>query len=270
VHIGTKQKEGGKMKLVALDAGFNTIKAYKLCDKEKKIVWRGTQEIYDELVEGEIFEVAVKREWIFGSTTYVSGPIVQHCIDIPALGLDPLPVRHWDPKIKEYEMEQIIPGLGEDFDDDPIVNAMDLKAMGNYAGATDILLQELALDLRCIDAHVHLGHIIFEDGNSKLWTSMALRHYMVGVALGEFFLGEGFKGKLPWGMIDNRPYLRALQGQCLAFWALGQMKEAEQVAKKLLKLCPGDNLGVRFILPEIQAGVTYLDYWKKEEESPYI
>jgi tetratricopeptide (TPR) repeat protein len=243
------------MELVAINAGWNTITAYKLLSTEK-IVWRGTQEILDPLVEGEIFEVNVTREWKFGNTQFIAGDIASHRIDIPALGLEPLPV-HKFPR-QEYEMEQVLPGANEDFTEDPIIVAVDFKNQGQWDEAFHILYKALEKDLRCIDAYVHLGNFRFYGSSPKSpFFLRSYRNYQVGVAMGEFFLGSDFKGRLPWGLIDNRPYLRALYGESLVLWAMDRFEEAADNAKKILKLSPSDNLGVRFILPQLKARVKY-------------
>ena len=107
-----------------------------------------------------------------------------------------------------FEMEQIIPGQDpEDFDSAPIVEAAELKDAGERGEAEELLMGLLAQDLRCLDAHAHLGNFEF-----KHRPRQALRHYAVGVAIGELTLGAKFDGVLSWGLIDNRPFLRSLNG----------------------------------------------------------
>ena len=150
------------------------------------------------------------------------------CTDIPALGLTPLNLEEqgmWDPKdhywgepdepikpwarpiIKqgvgpEYKMEQVLPGW--DFDDpdtDPILEAVDLKEAGDYKKAHRTLMDILAADLRCLDAHAHLGNLEFDHDPDT-----AVRHYDMGVKIGELSLGKDFGGLLPWG-IHQEPAL---------------------------------------------------------------
>lgn len=54
-------------------------------------------------------------------------------------------------------------------------------------------------DLRCLDAHAHLGDMVF-DGRPE----DAIRHDEAGFRISELSLGEGFDGVLPWGWIDPR------------------------------------------------------------------
>jgi hypothetical protein len=64
--------------------------------------------------------------------------------------------------------------------------------------------------------------------------------------------GCGILGVLPWGMIDNRPFLRCLNGLGLCLWRLERFEEAEALFMRLLWMSPSDNLGVRFLLPSVR------------------
>src|SRR5450755_1690091 len=77
-------------------------------------------------------------------------------------------------------------------------------------------------DLRCLDAHAHLGNFAFEAS-----PNVAIRHYTVGVCIGELSLGDDFDGLLPWGDIDNKPFLRCMHGFALCLWRVGRFEEAE-------------------------------------------
>jgi hypothetical protein len=43
----------------------------------------------------------------------------------------------------------------------------------------------------------------------------------------ELSLGEKFEGVLPWGMIDNRPFLRCLSGLGLCLWRLERFEDVQ-------------------------------------------
>lgn len=43
-------------------------------------------------------------------------------------------------------------------------------------------------DLRCLDAHAHLGNLAFDH-----WPQEALRHYAVGLRIGELSVGGGME-----------------------------------------------------------------------------
>jgi hypothetical protein len=229
-----------------------------------------------EMVPGEIIVVAPRKQWRYGGHPYLSGEIKTCRLDIPALGLTPLKLEEegtWEPKdhywgepdepiedwakpiIKcgprpEYEMEQVLPGEDPNNPDtDPVLDAVELKEAGDEAGAHRMLMGLLAIDLRCLDAHAHLGNFAFDHSPEK-----AIRHYEVGVRIGEFFLGEGFDGVLHWGYINNRPFLRCMHGYGLCLSSLGRYKEAEEVFGRMLWLNPTDNQGARFLLGKSKKG----------------
>ena len=82
----------------------------------------------------------------------------------------------------------------------------------------------------------------------------AIRHYQVGVRIGELSLGADFSGALPWGLIDNRPFLRCLHGYGLCLWRLGRVDEADALFERLLWLNPADHQGVRFLVGPLREG----------------
>lgn len=148
-----------------------------------------------------------------------------------------------------FEMEQILPGADpEDFDSDPIIPANELRDHGLTQQARKLLSDLIDQDVRCLDAHAHLGSMEFDRTPAK-----AIAHYQRGVEIGRLSLGKDFSGVLPWGMIDNRPFLRCLHGFGLCLWRLGRFEEAERIFDELLWLAPSDNLGVRFVLPRVRA-----------------
>jgi len=86
-------------------------------------------------------------------------------------------------------MEQVLPGADpNDPDVDPIIESNELKDAGDLVGARRILMALLEADLRCLDAHAHLGNLVFDHTPKD-----ALRHYEVSVRIGELSLAEGFK-----------------------------------------------------------------------------
>jgi hypothetical protein len=234
-----------------------------------------------EVVPGAIVTVKPRKQWRYADHPYLSGEIQSTRIDIKALDLVPLGLEDmgtWDPNeeywgeegepIEEwakpiiahgrrpmFEMEQVLPG--EDPDDpfnDPITRSNDLKDAGKRAEAIKILMELCKADLRCLDAHSHLGNVVFDHRPQD-----AIRHYEVGLRIGELSLGNDFNGVLPWGHIDNRPFLRCMHGYGLCLWRLGRFNEAERVYHRMLWLNPSDNQGVRFLIDEVKAKTAWED-----------
>ena len=229
-----------------------------------------------EVVPGEIVTVSPRKKWHYRGHPYLAGEITASRLDIPALRLTPLGLEEmgmWDPGdhywgepdeplekwaksiIKqgprpEYEMEQVLPGEDPDNPDtDPILDAVALQQASDSRGAYRILMDLLAADLRCLDAHAHLGNLAFPHN-----PDMAVRSYDVGVKIGELCLGTDFTGLIPWGLTDNRPFLRCLHGYGLCLWRFGRLKDAEKVFMRMLMLNPTDNQGARFNLSDAKKG----------------
>lgn len=235
-----------------------------------------------DLAPGEIVTVRARKSWSFKGHPYLSGDIESVRVDAAALGLDPLrlmesgiwtpeqeywgeegePVEDWAKPIiargarPSFRMEQVLPGVApDDFDADPISKSNDLKELGESDGALKILMELCQDDLRCLDAHAHLGNFEF-DRSPKT----ALRHYEVGVRIGELSFPPGFDGLLPWGPVDNRPFLRCMNGYGLCLWRLDRFKDAEEIFERMLWLNPSDNQGVRFLIDEVKSGIA----WREE------
>lgn len=246
---------------------------------EREITLRSTGTY--SLVPGEIATVRGRKQWRHAGHPYLSGEITRRRLDIAALGLVPLriedrgmwepaehywgeegePLEDWAKPIfargprPSFEMEKVSPG--EDPDDwvsDPILKAIDLHDGGDPRGAAGMLMKMLAVDLRCLDAHAHLGNFLFDRHPAD-----AIRYYQVGVRIGELSLGRDFDDVLLWGHIDNRPFLRCLQGYGLCLWRLGRANEAAALFERMLWLNPADNQDIRFLLPDVRAGKRWED-----------
>ena len=235
-----------------------------------------------DMVPGEIITIRARKQWTYARHPYLSGDEESHRLDIDALGLVPLrlddewlwdpseeywgeedePIEEWAKPIiargprPSFEMEQVIPGEDpNDWDSDPIIEASDLNAAGDRRGAHKLLVEVLAADLRCLDAHAHLGNFAFDHRPEK-----ALRHYEAGVRIGELSLGADFDGVLQWGRVDNRPFLRCMSGFGLCLWRVGRDAEAAALFERMLWLNPTDNQGIRFLLPQVRAGERWEDH----------
>ena len=65
----------------------------------------------------------------------------------------------------------------------------------------------------------------------------------------EALIPAGFKGLIPWIQVGNRFYHRMLWLRMRLHYEADDFKGAVRLARKQLKLNPGDNLGLRFVLP---------------------
>jgi hypothetical protein len=240
------------------------------------------------MVPGQVATLVVKKRWTFKGHAYASGRFEDARIDVAKLGLEPLPIsggesddlrssyepyRRPDPYAPlwrkltakpraAFEMNPITWGAfpGEDPENEPTLRAVELSAAGDVDGARDLLMDTLLRDLRCLDAHAHLGNLEFDHSPNR-----ALVHYEIGLRIGELSLPAGFDGVLPWGRLYNRPFLRCLNGYGLALWRLGRLVEAQQAFERNLSLNPNDNQGVRFCWEDVRRGRTWEECQEGDE-----
>ena len=91
-----------------------------------------------------------------------------------------------------------------------------------------------------------------EEDSKSLEEKEAL--YQKAVMAGERKLGEDYfekhKGHF-WGLVETRPFMRALAELAGCQWILGKSEKAISNFKYMLELNPGDNQGIRFTLLSI-------------------
>ena len=131
---------------------------------------------------------------------------------------------------------------------------------GHIPEAKKRFKEVLKQDPKYIDAINGLGSIALEQG--KL--GEAEKHYRKAYQL----TLEKFGGKLPesieWEILSNRPYLRAMHGLGLALWRQEKTDKALRIFRKMLKLNPNDNQGIRFIIPAIKTGKSWDEFMEEE------
>jgi len=258
---------------IVLKVGANSARLRFLGGGDE-VTYRGEP---DNLVPGHIVTVRPRKRWTHRGSQYVSGRIDGVRLDIPGLGLVSLGLEDFGPMDPDdgepyadelaelweeiaatprvaYELEQVLPGVDpRDWDSDPITDAVELRHAGRTKDAEKLLMELLLVDLRCIDAHAHLGNWAL-DSDFTPDVERGLAHYEVGIGIVEQTLGESFEGLLPWGMLDNRPFLRCLHGYGLALWRLGHRDEALKTFARICLLNPTDNTGARFCWYSVKNG----------------
>jgi tetratricopeptide (TPR) repeat protein len=116
---------------------------------------------------------------------------------------------------------------------------------GDHRRRMALAKQALELSPLCVDAYVLLAREC--DGN--LDEMIAL--YRQGVAAAEEALGKASFRDLVghfWGILETRPYMRARHGLAQALWNKGLRDEAVTHYLDMLRLNPGDNQGIRYVL----------------------
>ena len=123
--------------------------------------------------------------------------------------------------------------------------------------------EALRIDPGHADAWVHLGNRRFDEGR----VAEALAHYQCGQAAAEArTVGDPARYPGPfWGDVDSRPFMRALHGRALCLWRLGQRDDARRVFVRMLELNPNDNQGVRFLLHDLDEGLSWEESAAREK-----
>jgi tetratricopeptide (TPR) repeat protein len=110
-----------------------------------------------------------------------------------------------------------------------------------YLGALNRLLVE-APDF--VDVHAHIASHWHRQGKPK----KALDAALLGLSVSNRHIPEGFNGRIEWGHLDNRPYLRAMHIALLSYMRLRRHKDAVTIIELMLARNPADNQGGRFLL----------------------
>lgn len=101
------------------------------------------------------------------------------------------------------------------------------------------------------DAHNHLGIAKLEGRRLK----DAERHFRFAVEGGQRQI-QADGDRVPWAIVDNRPYLRALGNLACVLTQRRQWQEAVAIQERLLQINPDDDQGVRWLigLSHLRAG----------------
>lgn len=135
----------------------------------------------------------------------------------------------------------------QDFDDQPPTSfqviQMTLERDG-YEVARDIAQFLVLESINDPNAYFNLAFLCEEHGDSflaLLSSRECMRLYL------EYFPKKfnWQKSKLPWGIMENRAFLRALFQSANVYADSGRFDLACKEAEKLLQVCPNDNLGIR-------------------------
>lgn len=252
---------GNPVDLVVLACKSNALRC-RLLGSAREVTLRTA--LFDE-VPGSIITVTPKKQWTHARHPYLSGDVSAVRIDASVLGLVPFALHREDgPHDAEghdatgdrrpaYRLAQPAT-TRDDTGAELLLAAQDRIDARDYIEADELLHKVLALDLRHLDAHAMLG-----ERNVSTWPSLALRHFEMGVAIGSLTVSEDFDGVLPWGVVENRPFLRCLHGLSRALLRSDRADDAAAALRRLLRLDPADPLGARATLTAIEAGKTWCE-----------
>ena len=125
-------------------------------------------------------------------------------------------------------------------------DALEALETGKFDEARAELEQILEIDSDFIDAYNSLASILRKEG--KLVEAIQL--YEQAVQIGERLIPKDFSGRIIWGDLDNRPFLRALHGKGVCSLKFAKYRKAIDSFEQLLEYNPNDNQGARYLLGE--------------------
>jgi tetratricopeptide (TPR) repeat protein len=158
----------------------------------------------------------------------------------------------FDRRAMEGDMAHWVADLGESALDAKTSEAQALmyEAWDEHNPARRLALAHQALKISpdCADAYVLLA----EEEAASLQQAHDL--YRQGVEAGRRALGETYFEENAghfWGLLETRPYMRSLEGLASTLWESGRREEALAAYRELIRLNPGDNQGIRYVLADL-------------------
>lgn len=257
---------GKPVDLLVLACKLNALRC-RLLGSAREVTLRTA--VGDEIA-GSIITVTPKKQWTHARHPYLSGDVSALRIDASVLGLVPLALHREDASQDTGGRDaagsgratyRLVPvaAANDDSAAELLLEAQDCIEARDYYEADELLHKVLALDLRHLDAHVLLG-----ERNLSSWPTLSLNHFELGVAIGTLSMGKDWDGVLPWGFVENRPFLRCLHGLSRALLRCDRREDALAALRRLVRLDPTDPLGACARLAAIEAGKT----WRELETKP--
>jgi tetratricopeptide (TPR) repeat protein len=140
---------------------------------------------------------------------------------------------------------------------------------GEEEEAGRYFFRSVEIDPSYADGYNHLGNIAWRKGDWR----QAENLYRKAIQLAEPEVKGTPKGQF-WGILESRPYMRALHGLGLATWKNGRTDEAIGIFKRMLKLNPNDNQGVRYLMGPLFHQKGDLEeackWYRKNGDDPHI
>jgi tetratricopeptide (TPR) repeat protein len=127
--------------------------------------------------------------------------------------------------------------------EDTLGEGLELLDQGLEEEAGRLFFQSTEIDPTYADGYVHLGNIAWRKDDWK--QAEALYRKALDCAQIEV---KGIPRGHFWGILESRPYMRAMHGLGLTAWKQGKLPEAVDIFQRMLKLNPNDNQGARYLL----------------------
>ncbi len=140
-------------------------------------------------------------------------------------------------------------------------DAMEYLNLGEIKMAKMLLGKAIEIDEDFVAAYVGMTAVAKEEGDRKKekeYANLAFERTRK--------IFPEWPEEMPWGILENRQYLRAICDQACIYHLEGNFQEAEKLYRLLLKLNPSDNQGVRYLIAGMFAGLSPKDVDKLFDE----
>ncbi len=134
-------------------------------------------------------------------------------------------------------------------------DAMEATEFEDYDYAIKLLEKAIEIDEHYVEAYVGLV-IVYELKEDK---ETAKKYVDIAFDKTKRVFPE-WPERMPWGVIENRQYMRAIQSKAsLDLELLNDKRQAKELYGLLLKMNPNDNQGIRFLLAGLYVGLSRED-----------
>lgn len=117
---------------------------------------------------------------------------------------------------------------------------------GEPKKAMQMYRRTLEMHLGHVDAHVHIGHLLYYNYRFE----EAKESYRRAIALGREQLGQIDEDQA-WVDLDTRPFMRAMLGLGLVLGRQKDWQQALECYQELLSIDPNDHLGIRYLVGQV-------------------
>ncbi|HSF83948.1 MAG TPA: hypothetical protein VLA49_22155 [Anaerolineales bacterium] len=246
---------------------FSQLSTIKRPDREELLFYEAVlraipifvQEHVKRNVDGDIqpIEVSIRVKTSAGQVTvnikHPSGnlPTSRRSVYQAAGGEGQLDIP-FDRRAMEGDMFRMFGNLSDKHTNPKLAKAQELMYQAweerNIAKRIALARKALMLSEDCSDAYVLLAE---EEAST---VHQALEYYQAGVEAGKRALGRDYfkenSGHF-WGLLETRPYMRSMEGVANCLWQIGRKAEALEIYWEMLRLNPGDNQGIRYVLVDL-------------------
>lgn len=151
---------------------------------------------------------------------------------------------------------------------DTLDQGLDLLAEGDEEEAGRYFFKSIEIDPTYADGYNHLANIVWRKGDWKQAEGL----YRKALACAEPEVKDMPQGGF-WGILESRPYMRALHGLGLTLWKQNRLEDAVTIFERMLNLNPNDNQGVRYLMGPVLHQMGNLEeavkWYKQNRDDPH-